>query len=130
MVGGQFGARWFKVKGRWNLSGEIRAFLFSNFQYQNTTNFTELTFYDNTGVDEPAEGVFLNRTYTNGNATEFVFGGEVRAQAAYEVTRDLALRVGFTFMDFGRGVGRGNTVAANDEGVVMYGWTFGVDFKR
>ncbi|HRX78688.1 MAG: BBP7 family outer membrane beta-barrel protein [Planctomycetaceae bacterium] len=130
MVGGQFGARWYKVKGRWNLSGELRAFLFSNFQFQQTTLHTELTFYDATGVDEPPEGVFLSNTLNSGNATEFVFGGEVRAEAAYELTRDISLRAGITFMDFGRGVGRGNDINRNDQNVVMFGTTFGFDYRR
>lgn len=130
LVGGQFGTRWYKVKGRWNLSGEIRAFLFSNFQFQQTSLSSELTFYDDTGVDEPAEGVFLSNTYSNANSTEFVFGGEVRAEAAYELTRDISLRGGITFMEFGRGIGRGNNILSNDESVTMFGTTFGIDFRR
>ncbi|MBI2480221.1 MAG: BBP7 family outer membrane beta-barrel protein [Planctomycetia bacterium] len=130
MVGGQFGARWFKVKGRWNLSGEIRAFLFSNFQFQQTILASELTFYDDIGVDEEPEGVFLRNTTTNANSTEFVFGGEARAEAAYEVTRDIAVRVGVTFMEFGKGIGRGNNINRNDEAVTMFGTTFGIDFRR
>lgn len=130
MVGGQFGARWFKVKGRWNLSSEVRAFLFSNFQFQSTVLHSELTFYGGTGVDEEPEGVFLQNTYNNANATEFVFGGEVRAEAAYEVTRDLSLRVGVTFTEIGRGVGRGNDIGRNSQNLTMFGTTFGVDFKR
>ncbi|MDA1050085.1 MAG: BBP7 family outer membrane beta-barrel protein [Planctomycetota bacterium] len=130
MVGGQFGARWYKHKGRWNLSGEIRAFLFSNFQFQQTLLASELTFYDATGTDEAPEGVFLRNTFSNANATELVFGGEVRAQAAYEVTRDVAIRVGITFTEFGKGIGRGNNINANDEHVTLFGTTFGIDFRR
>ncbi|MEX0818304.1 MAG: BBP7 family outer membrane beta-barrel protein [Pirellulaceae bacterium] len=130
MVGGQLGARWYKLKGRWNLSGEIRAFIFSNFQYHETVQMSELTFYDATGLDEEPEGVFLDKTVASANTAEFVFGGEVRAQAAYEVTRDVAIRVGITFMEFGRGVGRGNNINANDEDVTMFGTTFGIDFRR
>lgn len=130
MVGGQFGARWYKLKGRWNLSSEIRAFMFSNFQFQQTIQTSELTFYDATGVDEEPEGVFLRNTFSNGNATQFVFGGEVRAQAAYAVTRDVAIRVGITFMELGKGVGRGNNINRNDENVTMFGTTFGIDVRR
>ncbi|MCA9122119.1 MAG: BBP7 family outer membrane beta-barrel protein [Planctomycetaceae bacterium] len=130
MVGGQFGARWYKVKGRWNLSSEIRAFLFSNFQFQRTQLHSELTFYNNTGVDEMPEGVFLNNTITSANATEFVFGGEVRAEAAYELTRDVSVRLGITFSELGRGIGRGNNINRNDQSVTMFGTTFGVDYKR
>jgi len=130
LVGGQFGARWYKVKGRWNLSGEIRAFLFTNFQFQETVQSSELTFYDATGVDEPPEGVFLSNQFSNSSATEFVFGGEVRVEAAFEVTRDISLRAGMTFTEFGDGIGRGNNIAANNESVTLFGTTFGVDFRR
>ncbi len=130
MVGGQIGARWFKNKGRWNLSSELRAFMFTNFQSQHTVNFTELTFYDATGVDEEVEGVFTQKTITHGNAHEFVFGGEVRAEAAYEVTRDLALRFGMTFTELATGIGRGNSVLDNSQNVTMVGMTFGIDFRR
>jgi hypothetical protein len=130
MVGGQIGARWFKIKGRWDLSGEVRAFGFSNFQFQQTVLHEELTFYSSTDVAGPVEAVFQRNAFTNANAAEFVFGGEVRAEAAYEVTRDLAIRTGVTFMEFGRGIGRGNDINRNSQDVTMFGVTFGVDFRR
>ena len=130
MVGGQFGARWYKFKGRWNLSSEIRAFLFSNFQFQQVLLHEELTFYGGTGVGTEPDGVFIRNTLANDNATEFVFGGEVRAEAAYEVTRDVAIRVGITFMELGKGIGRGININSNDQNVTMFGMTFGFDYRR
>lgn len=131
MVGGQFGLRWYKHKSRWNLSSEIRAFLLQNFQFHETFQFTELTFYDSTGVDEEPEGVFIDRQrISTGNATEFVFGGEVRAEAAYEVTRDLSLKMGMTFMEFGAGIARGNSLDFNRQNVTMVGVTGGIVYRR
>ena len=46
------------------------------------------------------------------------------------VTRDIAIRVGITFMEFGRGIGRGNNINRNDQDVTMFGTTFGIDFRR
>ena len=51
---------------------------------------------------------------------------EVRADAAYRVTRDLSLRFGFEFMDFGKGIGRGIDTRDTSQDVIMYGATMGV----
>lgn len=130
MVGGQFGLRWFKIKGRWNLSTEIRAFAFQNFQDLQQTFYTELTFYDGVGVGAEIDGVFESREQNAFHSSSFVFGGEVRAEAAYEVTRDLALRVGMTYMNLGKGIGRGPNINNNSEDVQFIGATFGIDYKR
>lgn len=130
LVGGQFGARWYRYKGRWNLSGEIRAFLFHNFQAQNLNVFRELTFYDGAGVGVDVLLVQEDNQHTYLNATEFVFGGEVRAEAAFEVTRDINLKFGMNFMELGKGIQRGFDFVDNSENVTMVGWTFGVDFRR
>ena len=37
-----------------------------------------------------------------------LFGGEVRGEASYELTRDINLRFGVTFLDLGQGIGRGD----------------------
>jgi len=130
LVGGQFGARWFKVKSRWNLSTEIRAFAFANFQSLEQFTFTELTFYDGVSVGATIDGVFESKTREAFHSNEFVYGGEVRAEAAYEVTRDLALRIGMTFIELGGGIGRGDNINQNSEDVQMIGATFGIDYRR
>ena len=130
LVGGQLGGRIFKNKGRWLLSSEIRAFAFANFQYLETTTLSELTFYGAVGVDEAPEGVFYDSARTAGTANEFAFGGEIRAEAAYELTRDLSVRFGGTVMLLDKGIGRGDNIANNTEDVTMYGMTMGLDYRR
>jgi hypothetical protein len=130
MIGGQLGLRWYKHKDRWNLSSEVRAFAFQNFQsFDNVTNL-ERTFFTALAPDADIDTVIYDRTQSTGNDTEFVFGTEIRAEAAYAVTRDLSLRVGMAFMEFGRGIGRGNSLARNDQDVTMVGATFGLLFNR
>ena len=131
LLGGQFGFRGFKTKGRWNLSSELRVFAFQNFQFQEEFTNSELTFYADNDIDAPVLGVFLDSQQTGvGSATEFVFGGEVRAQAAFEVTRDLSIRGGITALNLAGGIGRGNNILFNRQSVVMFGTTFGIDFRR
>jgi hypothetical protein len=133
LLGGQFGFRSFKTKSRWNLSSELRVFAFQNFQFQEEFTYTELTFYTPPAgvVGATVEGVFKDTQQTGtGSATEFVFGGEVRAQAAYELTRDLSLRGGISAMNLAGGIGRGNNILFNRQSVVMFGCTFGIDYRR
>jgi hypothetical protein len=130
MFGGQLGVRWYKQKSRWNLSGEVRAFAVQNFQSLNTTFFTERTIYDGGGPDSTVQVVLYEQTKTSANASEFVFGTEVRAEAAYELTRFIQLRAGMQFMDFGRGIGRGGNILDNDQDVILVGATFGVAVNR
>jgi hypothetical protein len=130
MVGGQFGFRWYKQKSRWNLSSELRAFAFQNFQSFTSLENTETTHYTDTTVGGPVTAVFLERQKSVGHDTEFVFGGEIRADAAFEITRDVSIQVGFNFMELARGVGRGRTVQANDEDVTIVGGSFGFVINR
>ena len=105
MFGGQVGARWFTRKGRWILSSECRFFAMENFQY-----------------------------FTDDSANEIVPGGDIRAEAAFELTREIALRFGFDILHHGRGIARGPLLASTDgdnaEDLTMYGLTFGVTFNR
>ena len=63
-------------------------------------------------------------------AGEFVFGGEIRADAAFEITRDVSIQMGVNFLEFGRGVGRGRTLQANDEDLTIVGFNGGVIINR
>jgi len=130
MVGGQVGFRWYKQKSRWNLSSELRAFAFQNFQSFNSTRDIEITYYPDATPGGPVTSVAIDRQNTAGNATEFVFGGEIRADAAFELTRDVSIQMGFNFMELARGVGRGRTIEANDESVTMVGVSGGVVINR
>lgn len=130
MYGAQLGMRWYKQKSRWNLSGEVRAFALQNFQ-----NFNRLTEQDRTqytaGTGTPAvNAVFSNRVTESGHAAEFVFGTELRAEAAYNVTKYVRLRSGVEFMGFGRGIGRGNVLARNDQDFLTVGANLGFEVNR
>ena len=72
----------------------------------------------------------INRTLNYQHHTQFVFGGEVRGEASYELTRDVNLRVGFVFLDLGQGIGRGDQMGLNNQAVQMAGVTFGFTVNR
>ncbi len=132
MVGGQLGMHWDKDYRRWNFSGDVKAFALQNFQNWDNSLTTETTIY---GGALPQEDTTPDTTLIvkNGYAThtaEFVFGMEVRVDAAYRVTRDLSMRFGFEFIDFGQGVGRGIDPLDNQQALLMYGVTMGVTYNR
>ncbi len=101
MLGGQAGLRWFKKSGRWNLSAQAAIIPMANFQFFSTTS-----------------------------RDEFVMAGEIRAQAAYEITRDISLKVSWNFQEYGMGVARQNNVNANSEDLTITGVGFGFEFNR
>jgi hypothetical protein len=104
IFGGQVGGRYYGRHGRWLLSSELR-FLFAN-NYQFLTN----------GED----------------AQEFVPQGELRLQAAFDLTEKAAVRVGWDLVYFGQGMARapGVAVGDNDEDLLMSGLSFGVTLNR
>jgi len=129
MFGGQLGFRYFGQRGHWLLSAEMRAFVMQNYQSLYNTTFIRQTRYDGLeGSDVELE--LHSRADTITGANEFVFGGEIRAEASYELTRDINLRFGAMFMDLARGIGRGNRINMNDQDVQMAGVTFGFTVNR
>lgn len=130
MFGGQLGMRWFKQKARWDLSGELRVFAFQNFQSFTTRLETERTQYDGGTNGSDPEYVVYHRFVDSGHAAEFVYGTEVRTEAAYNISKYLQLRAGIQFMDFARGIGRGNDLVRNDQDFLMVGGTFGFTVNR
>jgi hypothetical protein len=130
MWGGQLGLRWFKQKARWNLSGELRAFAFLNVQQYRLTDILETTYYDGTGAGDDVTYRFLERTNFNNNDSEFVFGTEIRAEAAYAISRDISLRGGVSIYEFGRGIARGPIFGDNSQDLTMVGFTFGAMINR
>jgi len=104
ILGGQIGARWHKQKGRWILSSEARGIGAHNYQFFITNNTTR---------------------------EEHVIGGEVRFQAAYLISRDIAVRFGWDTLFFGQGIARGNTPnGRNSEKMFISGLAFGVTVNR
>jgi hypothetical protein len=129
----------FRQRGHWMLSSELRFFAMANFQsLRLVTARSVLPNPDELLVDGNAEdlvnplgtGQDVNRTLSNQHASQFVWGGEVRGEASYELTRDINLRVGFVFLDLGQGIGRGNLLRFNNQAIQMAGVTFGFTVNR
>jgi len=147
MHGGQLGARLFRQRGHWMLSTELRFFALANFQsLRHMTSSSLLPNPDensaNAGggggggttggtiVDVVGPGLDVNATQTYQRATQFTWGGEIRGEASYELTRDINLRAGFVFLDLGQGIGRGDRLRFNNQGIQMAGVTFGFTVNR
>jgi hypothetical protein len=129
MLGGQLGFRMFKETGHWKLSSEVRMFALQNWQHY--TNIQDNYIYAAAvpGLITPAYNR-QERFVTYANESEFVFGGDLKLEAAYQLTKYISFRTGFTMMELGKGVGRGLTIHTNTQDVSMFGYTFGVDINR
>jgi hypothetical protein len=138
MVGGQLGARYFTHYHRWTVSGELRAFSMANFQHREYARRVFTTEYSG----GPAIDVGVVATdYNTGTGfiattnTEFVFGFEARAEAAYQVTNALSLRGGIDVINFASGIWRAanpgfGDINLHDQDVQLAGYTFGIEFNR
>lgn len=140
MLLGQIGFRYMKYSNRWTLSTDFKAFAGPNFQTQHLSLKQELTDYavGPASGDDPLRGTdrFLT-TFGGRKNNETVVGMDVRAEAAYTLTKYLDVRGGFNLIYFGRGVWRGVAPALNNgnefsqnQSVVMPGFTFGFNLNR
>jgi hypothetical protein len=129
MFGGQLGLRWYQKQSHWLLSSELRFFAFHNNQMLHTNRFQEITTVD-VGTGEEPTTVTSDEQNLWFNNNEFVWGGELRAEAAYEITRDFNLKLGFNVLNYGQGVGRGNDIQANNDRLLSYGFSFGITLNR
>ncbi len=130
MIGGQLGLRWLRRTSRWNLSSEFRAFAFQNFQHLTQKYDVTRTYYDGQGSGSEVEAILNYEAQQDWHTTETVVGTDIRAEAAYEVTRDISLTVGMQFLGFFTGIGRGPNILENSEELVMVGTTFGIIWNR
>lgn len=142
MHGGQLGARIYRQRGHWMLSADVKFFAFGNFQSLRRSREQSFLVNPDEGLINVigplplpfpplvSEGGDALRTVEYQRASQFVFGGEVRGEASYELTRDINLRVGFVFLDLGQGIGRGNNLRNNNQAVQMAGVTFGFTVNR
>lgn len=132
MFGGQLGFRYFKFVNRFTLSTDFRAFGLHNFQSNFDETFTETTIYDGAGIDAEVLSVEKTKTLANQRRNdEFVVGFDVRAEVAYQLTRDISIRGGFQMYDFARGIWRGRSVENdNDQELIAVGGTFGLTLNR
>jgi hypothetical protein len=107
ILGAQIGGRYFYRKGRWTISSELRFTAAANWQlthYQLVRN--------NGAVDANGDFITAGNPDTaqwNNAYDEFVPMGELRGEAQYNLTRDLAVQAGFAVLHFGNGVGRVET---------------------
>lgn len=135
MFGGQLGARYFTHYNRWTLSGEFRAFGMANFQHRDYTQRNFQTTYTTGTPPGPVIANAISENFVTESNSEFVFGFEARAQAAYQVTRDFNLRFGVDVVNFAKGIWRAgnpgfNTVDIQDQDVQAAGVTFGLSLNR
>ncbi len=130
MVGGQLGIRWSEQKSRWLLSSDLRVFALQNFQTFNNTTDVLQVLYGDVGTDSDVTTEKITRTGSAGHDSEFVYGVDVRAEAAFELTRDLSLSFGVQVMHFAQGIARGNNVSQNEEDLTMVGGTIGLNLNR
>lgn len=131
MLGGQLGFRLSKTYGHWHLSTEMRAFALQNWQFFTAQQTRKYSVWDSVAPADELRFELIEKDRTYEDNAEFVWGGEIRGEAAYELTRDICLRVGFTFMDMGRGVARSNSPTDfTDQDVIMGGVSFGLTMNR
>ncbi len=138
MVGGQLGARYFTHYDRWTVSGEFRAFSMANFQAADRATRVYSTEYSGApaiDVDVVATNYTTGTGFQQATNTEFVFGFEARAEAAYQLTKAFSVRGGIDVIDFASGIWRGANFTAldsqpTDQDLQMAGYTFGIEFNR
>lgn len=129
LVGAQLGVRWYKKQTRWVLNGEFRAFAAQNFQSM-FHEIAQVTTMGTVGTDSETIMTLNEKARTYDHSDEFAFGCEVRAEAAYELTRDIALRFGCQVIEYGAGIGRGNNFSDNSQDLTLVGFTFGFTVNR
>lgn len=149
MVGGELGFRYFNYYKRWTLSSELRVFGMQNFyerrehiqqtitQYSAATSGATVVAEDRSALG--TGGISYN------HASAFVPGFEVRAEAAFQVTKYFSIRGGMDFIDFAKGVLRGSaetvgglvipgqpvrTFTSDLQDVQLVGATFGITLNR
>ena len=129
LLGGQLGFRYFYEKQHWNISTEFRMFACHNFQYLTRYQDQVVTNYGAAAAQTPVY-VLQNKARAFDRSDEFTWGGELRVQASYALTRDISFRFGFSFLDLADGIGRGNDIRDNTEGVQMAGADLGFTINR
>jgi hypothetical protein len=129
MWGGQIGVRLARQRGRLMLGGELRVMGFANFQHFNQDTYTLTRLYT-APIPSTATQEFLEFTNTYGSGEEFVIGGDVRVNASYEITRDIAAQVGVQWMGFGKGIARGPVLQNNTGDFYLFGVSAGVSINR
>ncbi|MGI9466976.1 MAG: hypothetical protein ACR2OA_07640 [Rubripirellula sp.] len=138
MFGGQIGFRYFKPHDRYVLSTDFRAFFGGNWQSSKLQTITEYTQYEEIGVG--AEVTNMSTTETPAiysRNSEFYYGYDVRADLSYQLTKMFSVRAGLQAIQIGRGLWRGGqglpgtlNGGEKDQGIFMFGATFGMNFNH
>ncbi|MDM4014441.1 hypothetical protein [Roseiconus lacunae] len=138
----QFGFRYMKFIDRFVATGDFRVFSGGNWQSSYKNTWTEAVVYDNTTApisqgDEVARIIREETSPVNSRNEEFFLGFDVRADLAYQLTRDFTIRAGFQLIDIERGLWRGGDAVGgtvpggdNEQDYLMVGYTFGLTLNR
>ncbi len=130
MIGGQLGFRWSRRASRWNLSTEVRGMAFQNFQHLSQSSEVTRTYYDGAGTGSQVDAIIKSRETNDWHTTETVVGADIRATAAFDITRDFSLEFGLQYLGMYTGIGRGKDINYNSEDVNMVGTTFGFVIRK
>ncbi len=130
MITGQLGVRWLRRVSRWNLTAEFRAFGGENFQHLHRNFSVDRTYYDGQGTGSEVDAVVKYKETQDWNSNATVVGTDIRALAAYEITRDFKLECGVQFLGLFTGIGRGPYIDQNSQAVTAVGTTFGFSVNR
>ncbi|MFO1066669.1 MAG: BBP7 family outer membrane beta-barrel protein [Pirellulales bacterium] len=137
MLGGQLGFRYFNHYGRWTLSSELRALAMANYRREHQNIQVKTTEYAGVAVGSAVvtDGT-TNTPFIPTQTSSFVPGFELRAQAAYQVTKYIDIRGGINFLDLASNIRRGTVLNgpqfgnAQNNSVQMTGFTFGIAINR
>ena len=131
LVLAQIGFRVQVPAGRWMLNHELKAFCGNNWQeFERIIDIWSLRYDGNTDDDMVINDEVRRVRPGSANLTEFVFGSEARATAAYHVTRDLKMNLGVQHTYVAQGIGRGNRFVVNDQAFGHLSVIFGVQYNR
>ncbi len=140
ILAAQLGFRYFKYRDRFQYSTQFKAFAGGNWQStRSQTKTTTLIFNQEENVvtiGDPLEGIEEEKStpvYSRNN--EFMLGYDVRGEVGYQLTSMIALRTGFQVIHFARGIWRGGDGTLinggdNDQDVILFGATFGLELNR
>lgn len=130
MVLAQIGFRMKVPQGRFTLNHEAKAFCGQNWQEYSRIVDTYSLLYDGVGDGSEIIQDEVRRNRLDGNDSEFVFGAEARAEAAYHLTRDVMLNAGVQYTYLAQGVGRGNDIFQNEQDFGQFSFIFGFVYNR
>ena len=130
MFGGQLGLRYFNHRKSWKISSDVRFLALENFQDATFRRIEQTTLYAMIDEDEDPILFRTNKTETPISKDEFVYGIDVRLEAAYELTRDFSVRFGGQYMHLSRGIWRGNNVNFTRQDLILAGFTVGIELNR